>query len=330
MTLTTSTSVSTHMMTEILAQLALQPLRHKFAILGFLNASNIDGQPSGTRKIAKRTEIAEAVDDVEGAEFTDFEEYAYGTPVSLVPTAKVQGIAPTVKSLRKVMPGATREQVIQAIENNNPALIPALAEMFLEIIQSHYRLAERSAGEALTGLSESAGTTNTVLSFATLIDGQTELFDNRPEHRTIVAIVDEIGVSHLKKEILSASSGLAAMWGSGYGNEFLSSLGVEEKGMSIAAAGNLLGMPVVAGDASLMDDANASVDRVGGIICVGRGETAAPGSMRGFAELCEGHALGMSLKLDARADVAEAIGRYEWLIGEHTDEHGVKLIYRAT
>lgn len=330
MTLTTSTSVASHMMTEIMAQLALQPLRHKFAILGLLNASNIDGQPSGTRKIAKRTEIAEAVDDVEGAEFTDHEEYAYTTAISLVPTAKVQGIQPTVKSLRKVMPGATREQVIQAIESGNPALIPALAEMFMEIIQSHYRLAERSAGEAFTGLSESAGTTNTVLSFATLIDGQTELFDNRPEHRVVACVVDEIGVSHLKKEILSASNGLAAMWGSGYGNEFLSSLGVAEKDMNIAAAGNMLGMPIIAGDESLMDYANGTTDRVGGIFCVGRGETAAPGSLRGFAEFCEGHALGMSLKLDARSDVADAIGRYEWVIGEHTDEHGVKLIYRAT
>lgn len=329
MTITTSVSVASHVMTEILNELALEPLRHRFALLPFLNRWSIDGDASGTRKIPKRTEINEAVDDVEGADFDQHDEFAYGTPVTLVPTGKVAGIAPTVKSLRRRMPGHTRDQVIQALRSGSLDALPMLKEIATEIIQAHYRTAERAAMAGLANASESFGTTNTTLSFATVVDGQIAILDNRPEHRAIILMIDEVGVGHLRKEVLS-NAALAQLWGRGYGDDFLAALGSDGKEFNTQPNGNVLGSPVIAGDNSLMTTANAGVDRVGAMMCIGKGGTAKPGSMRGHSEFCEGHSLGLSLVLDESADVAEAIGRYEWIVGEHTDEHYAKAIYRKT
>lgn len=329
MTDTLLASVDSWVMTEVLSQLALAPMRSRFAVIPFINTSNIDGLATEDRTITKKDDIAEAVDDTEGVTFQEYEEYKDDTPVTLRPTGKVQGVKPSVKSLRRAMPGATRAEVIQAIKSGDPRALPMLSSIAEEIIDAHYRALERSALATASGFSQSGGTTNTAASFVGLLDAQTTLLDtNKPEHRTIVAFLGGKGIGDLRTELINGDAAASNLFSNGYGQEFLNSLG----GASPSAStpfGNILGMPILEADSALMPTANAAVDKVGMIICVGRGQTGTPGSMRGALEFCEGHELDVQLAFDMEGDVAKAIGRYEWDLKEHTDEHGVGFIYKA-
>lgn len=329
MALTTSVSVAPHIMSEILATMSLGPLRSKYVMLPLLNSSSIDGKAGEDREIPKRTAIAEAVDDTEGVEFTDYEELTFDASVTLTPTGKIQGIAPSVKALRRAMPGKSYEEVVAALKSGNADGIPIYRVMVEEILHSHYRAAERAALALLAGASDSAGVTNTALSFAHVLDARTQLLDNNPEHTVLACVLSEKGIGDLQSELIAGTGvSLAALWANGAGDAFLNAIG--DAAPSQAPKGNILGMPVYGADVSLMTTANADVDSVGGVFCVGRGETAVPGSLRGFAEFCEGHGLSLGVAYDLESDTAPSIGRYEWDVEEHTDEHVIKLIFKKT
>jgi hypothetical protein len=329
MTTTTTTSVDSTIMSEILAQTDLAPLRSRFALLGFLNTSSIDGAGTGTRSIPKRNAIADAIEDDEGVDFTTYEELTYDSPVQVTPVSYAQGVKLTMDALRKAMPGRTRAQCIEALRAMRPEMIPVLGAAAVELLQSHYRVAEGAALDLLPGLASSAGSTNTALDFLSLIDGQTTLLDNKPEHRTLACFVDNKGIGDLRADMINGDAAASALFGNGYGEEFLAALGSPPSD-ALRPFGNILGMPIIEVDADLMARANADVDLVGGIVCVGRGETGASNSLRGFAEFCEGYALAMDIAYDLESDAGKAIGRYNWGVAEHTDEHGVQLIYKRT
>ena len=69
--------------------------------------------------------------------------------------------------------------------------------------------------------------------------------------------------------------------------------------------------------------------RVSALIVAGRGETGAPGSVRGFGELVERYSPSLGFQYDLADDTLLAVGRWCWAVGEHTDEHGIKIIYKA-
>ena len=71
MSLTTSTTVSNWLLSEVMSQMALDPLRGKYVLLPFLNMSNIAGRSTKNRKIRKKSAIAAAIDGAEGSEFTN-------------------------------------------------------------------------------------------------------------------------------------------------------------------------------------------------------------------------------------------------------------------
>jgi hypothetical protein len=331
MAITSVVNVSPHIMTEIMEQIALKPLRHHYVGLGLVNSDNIDGIGSLSKVISTRTEVGEADDDFEGVEYDAHEAHGFAANVTITPTAKIKGIAPTVKSLRKEMPGYTYEQVKSAVASGSDmAVLPPLQLIAEEILQSHYRRAERAVCAEYVNASRAAGLTNTVMSFATLLDAKVQMSNGRPEHRGFVAVIDEIGFGHLEAEILSPTSGLSQVWGDGLGAQFVANTGLEAKDFVAQPSASALGVPLFVGDSSLMSTANAGVDRVGTVACIGRGPTARPGSLRGAMEFTEGHSMAMSLVMDDLADVAKAQGRYEWAVAEHTDLHHVRLIYRAT
>jgi hypothetical protein len=331
MTDTLLASIDTWVMSEVLSQLALAPLRSRFATLPYINHSSIDGVAAEDRKIRKRDDLAVAVDDSESTGFTGYEEFVDATPITLTPTGKVQGVKVSVKALRRAMPGASRQEVLAAIKSGNPAALPLLSQIAEELIDSHYRAAETAAMALFSGAGATAfGTTNTELAFAALVDGQTTMLeDNRPEHRTMVCVVGARGIGQLRSAVFGgAGEALSAVFASGYATEFLNAIG----GAPPSAAtpfGSLIGMPIIEGESDLMANANGTTDKVCAIFCVGRGETGTPGSLRGFAEFCEGHSLDVQLEYDLEEDIVKALGRYEWDVKEHTDEHIVDGIYKA-
>lgn len=329
MAVTTSTTVANWILTEVMSQMALEPLRGKYVLLPQLNQFSIAGGASKVRKIRKKAALAAALDDTESVAFSNPATYAAGANVSITPTTKVQGVQLTADSIELAMPGASRDQVIAAIQSGSPAALPLVRDAMAEVLQAHYLRAETDSLALFSGLSESSGTTNTTLSFATLIDALTKLLDNNVESEDVVFVLDEIGVGHLRSLAVAGSGApLSAIFGGGAAD--VSFFNHRPDASRNGLRGSAFGCPIFAANKNIMATANAGVDRVGAVIVAGRGGAGESGSVRGFAELTERYAPSLGFQYDLADDTLMGVGRWCWAVAEHTDEHGVKLIYRAT
>ena len=324
---TTSTTVANWLLTEVMSQIPLEPLRGKRPLLPLLNMASIAGQATKVRKIRKASAIIAALDDTENSAFTNAQTLGVAANISITPTTKVMGVQLTTDAIELSLPGVQRSQVIAAIESGNPAALPLVAMAMTEILESHYLRAETDALALFSGLSESAGTTNQPLSFATLLDAMLKVLDNNPASEDLVFVLEEQGMADLRTLAASgAGAALSAIFtGNGAGDVsfFNHRPDVSRSGFR----GSFANIPIMAANKAVMATANAAVDRVSALIVAGRGETGAPGSIRGFAELTERYEPSLGFKYDLGDDTLVAIGRWCWAVGEHTDEHGCKIIY---
>jgi len=325
---TTTVDISSHLMAYVLQQLALRPLFNKYVLISKLNRSNIDGEPSGTRKIAKRAKLTEADDDDEGVDFTDIATMSYDAAIELTPTKKAKRINTTISALMRRMPGKRRAEVIAAVQSGDVSAVPMLIDAAELVRDAHLQRVEREAMALFSGLSESAGTTTQNLSFATIVDAQTKVLDNNPEHEALVGVFDEVGIGDLRASVVSGSGpSLSTIWSDGFAQGFLDLVPDPSR---IGFRGSCLGMPLFAGDKNLMATANAAADRVGAVFCMGSGATGDNGSLRGFAEFCEGFGMELLMDFDLVGDNVDMIGRWAFDLKETTDPHGCQTIYGIT
>jgi hypothetical protein len=330
MAVSTSTTVANWLLTEVMSQIALDPLRGKYVLLPFLNMADISGRSSKVRKIRKKSAIAMAVDDTEATAFSNPQTLGVAANISITPSTKVQGIQLTADAIELALPGVARSQVIDAIQGNGAGALPLVRDAMTEILESHYLRAETDALALFSGLSESAGTTNQPLSFATLLDAMTKLLDNNPSSEDLVFVLEEIGVGDLRTLASSGSGAALSSVFTGNGAADLSFFNQRPDVSRNGFRGGFCGIPIYAANKNAMATANAGVDRVAALIVAGRGETGAPGSVRGFAEMTERYEPSLGFQYDLADDSLLAVGRWCWSVAEHTDEHGVKIIYEKT
>ena len=324
MTTTTSTTVASHILTEALSPQALQPLRDKFVLLPHLNMASIAGMASKVRKIPKRTAASRAIDDTEGVVATADEALGYTTAISITPTTKVKSFIVTADAVELAMPGVTKAQALAAIQGNNPASLPLISAVMQEIVYSQYLRAEYESLQAFTGASESAGSGNPALSFAILMEAQYKVLDNMPEHEDLGYFIEEVGMYDLRALLLGGTgAALSAVWSNNAAD--VSVFQHRPDASRNGFRGSFMGIPVFACSKNQM--ATATNDRVGALIALGSGATAAPGSKRGFAELTERYEPSLGFSYDLESDTLKAVGRWCWAVAEHTDEHICKLIY---
>jgi hypothetical protein len=310
-----------------MSQLALDPLRGKYVLLPFLNMADISGRATKVRKIRKKSAIAAAVDDSEGIAFSNPASMGVQANISITPTTKVQGIQLTADAVELALPGVPRSQVIAAIEGNNPGALPLVRDAITEILEAHYLRAETDALALFSGLSESAGTSNQPLSFATLLDALLKVMDNNPSSEDLVFVLEEQGMADLRTLAASGSgASLSAIFGGG-GSGDVSFFNHRPDASRNGFRGSFAGIPIYSANKNVMATANAGVDRVAALIVAGRGETGTPGSVRGFAEMVERYEPSLGFQYDLSDDTLLAVGRWCWAVGEHTDEHGCKIIY---
>ena len=327
MPVSSSTTVANWLLTEVMSQMALDPLRGKYVLLPFLNMADISGRATKVRKIRKKSAIAAAVDDSEGVAFSNPPSLGVAANISITPTTKVQGIQLTSDAVELALPGVPRSQVIAAIEGSNPGALPLVRDAITEILEAHYLRAETDALALFSGLSESAGTTNTSLSFATLLDALLKVMDNNPSSEDLVFVLEEQGMADLRTLAASGSgASLSAIFGGG-GSGDVSFFNHRPDASRNGLRGSFAGIPIYSANKNVMATANGAVDRVAALIVAGRGETGAPGSVRGFAEIVERYEPSLGFQYDLSDDTLLAVGRWCWAVGEHTDEHGCKIIY---
>lgn len=327
MAVTSSVTVANWLLTEVMSQMALDPLRGKYVVLPFINQMSIAGGATKVRKIRKKNALAAAVDDTEGLAFSNPATYTVAANISITPTTKVQGVQLTSDSIELALPGLSRDQVISAIQSNSPAALPLVRDAMAEVLQAHYLRAETDALQLFPGLSGSSGTTNTSLSFATMLDALTKLLSNNVESEDLVFVLEEKGVADLRALAVSGTGApLSTIFAGSQAD--LSFFNHRPDASRNGFRGSFAGIPVYAANKAVMSTANAAVDRVAALIVAGRGGTGEAGSVRGFAELTERYAPSLGFQYDLADDTLMGIGRWCWAVGEHTDEHGIKIIYK--
>jgi len=336
---TTSTTVANWLLTEVMSQIALDPLRGKYVLLPFLNMADISGRATKNRKIRKKTAIAAAVDDSEGGDFAASPgavALGVASNITITPTTKVQGVELTTDAIELALPGVPRSQVVAAIQSGNPAALPLVRDAMTEILEAHYLRAETDALALFSGLSESASSsgsnpTAAPLSFAVLLDAMLKLLDNNPASEDMVFVLDEVGIADLRALAAGGSGAALSSIFTGNGAADLAFFNHRPDVSRNGFRGSFAGIPIYAGNKAVMATANTgAADRVGALIVAGRGETGAPGSVRGFAEMTERYEPSLGFQYDLSTDSLLAVGRWCWAVGEHTDEHGVKIIYDKT
>jgi hypothetical protein len=326
MPVSSSVTVANWLLTEVMSQIALDPLRGKYVVLPFLNMADISGQATKVRKIRKKNAIAAAVDDSEGIAFSNPAALGVAANISITPSTKVQGVQLTAEAIELALPGVPRAQVISAIQAGNPAALPLVRDAMVEILESHYLRAETDALALFSGLSESAGTTNQPLSFATLLDALLKVLDNNPASEDLVFVLEEQGVADLRALAAGGTgAALSTIFSSGAAD--LSFFNHRPDASRNGFRGGFAGVPIYAANQRVMATANAGVDRVSALIVAGRGETGAPGSVRGFAEMVERFEPSLGFQYDLADDTLLAVGRWCYAVAEHTDEHGCRIIY---
>jgi hypothetical protein len=336
---TTSTTVANWLLSEVMSQIALDPLRGKYVLLPFLNMADISGRATKNRKIRKKTAIAAAVDDTEGSDFAASPgavALGVASNITITPTTKVQGVELTTDAIELALPGVPRSQVVAAIQSGNPAALPLVRDAMTEILEAHYLRAETDALALFSGLSESASSsganpTAAPLSFAVLLDAMLKLLDNNPSSEDLVFVLDEVGIADLRALAAGGSGAALSSIFTGNGAADLAFFNHRPDVSRNGFRGSFAGIPIYAGNKAVMATANTGgADRVGALIVAGRGETGAPGSVRGFAEMTERYEPSLGFQYELSTDSLLAVGRWCWAVGEHTDEHGVKIIYDKT
>lgn len=336
---TTSTTVANWLLSEVMSQIALDPLRGKYVLLPFLNMADISGRATKNRKIRKKTAIAAAVDDTEGSDFAASPgavALGVASNITITPTTKVQGVELTTDAIELALPGVPRSQVVAAIQSGNPAALPLVRDAMTEILEAHYLRAETDALALFSGLSESASSsganpTAAPLSFAVLLDAMLKLLDNNPSSEDLVFVLDEVGIADLRALAAGGSGAALSSIFTGGGAADLAFFNHRPDVSRNGFRGSFAGIPIYAGNKAVMATANTGgADRVGALIVAGRGETGAPGSVRGFAEMTERYEPSLGFQYELSTDSLLAVGRWCWAVGEHTDEHGVKIIYDKT
>lgn len=329
MAVTSSVTVANWILSEIMSQMALDPLRGKYVLLPLMNQASIAGASTKNRKIRKKNALAAAVDDTEALAFSNPATFSVASNITITPTTKVQGVQLSSDSIELALPtGYSRDAVISAIQAGSPSALPLVRDAMAEVMQAHYLRAETDSLQLFPGLSGSSGTTNTALSFATMLDALTKLLSNNVESEDLVYVLEEKGVGDLRAlAVAGTGAPLSTIFaGSAADTSFFNHRPDASRN---GLRGSFAGVPIYAANKAVMSTANAGVDRVAALIVAGRGETGAAGSIRGFAELVERYSPSLGFQYDLADDTLLGIGRWCWAVGEHTDEHGIKLIYKA-
>ena len=154
-----------------------------------------------------------------------------------------------------------------------------------------------------------------------------KVLDKNPASEDLVFVLEEQGVADLRTLAASGSGAALSSIFTGGGVGDLSFFNHRPDASRNGFRGGFAGIPIYAANKAVMQTANAGVDRVAALIVAGRGETGAPGSVRGFAEMVERYEPSLGFQYDLADDSLLAVGRWCYALGEHTDEHGCKIIY---
>jgi len=322
----TTTTITSTIASEILSQRALASLTPKLVALPRINRVNIDGSGSLTYKLPVESLMADAASVSEGSDASSISDFSYGSAISLTPTERYARGDLTARAIRRGSGGMLSNQVFDAMQDNNVgSLLPMLEPYAMRAMERLYALMEKDTCAGFANASVSVGTSTNDLTIANLVAARYSYYAASPSNENVEWFLTPIQVSDL-------ITALAAGSGSSLANIFVQSATTDivnwkNDGVRDGLMGSFMGIPLRQIDALSKATANVGADDVGALMAVGVGDPAF--GQRGAQVIVEGFAPRIVFDVDMSARNVEIIALGEWIVGEHTDAHYIKIVTDA-
>lgn len=329
---TTSTSQTALIATEVLAADSIRANLPKFVFLQLCHHDSIDGLGTLQKRYHVESDLGAATGATEGTDITANTELGMGTSVTKAPTEGV-GIKALItdKTVRRRLGGTPFRTVRDAFMRGSLDQVKALlAPDVRRFTAMAFEKVENDALANLASLTNSVGTTNTVLSFTTLLQSLFTMKTLEPLKEDWAYLLAPVGIHHLTLEALVTSGGLGgALWNTGTVDA--SFMGQPADPTMNGFRGSFLRRPVFEYGHSVRPTANSGTDVVQAIFSRGSPQTPPDsfslGGKVGAFNFLEGHPLDFQTEPDASFRAVELVMTWEY-IHHILVQDGVKIISR--
>jgi hypothetical protein len=326
MSLTTTTTRSTVLLTELLSDVALEPLTPKTVFWPLINQDSIDGGAGLTRKYPKKSDLGAATAATEGVDFTSTTTLSYGTAITATPTeAAVARADITTRAIRRAFPGQPASVVMARIlANDFTGLLGVLDDEARSLMRMCYEKVETDCCALLDDAATTVGSTGVDLSVANLLLAIYDLEANEPEHEDFIFVMHPQQTADMRTALLSLSAASSAVWFQQADAGIVNFAGdVSRNGLK----GSFLGIPWYQTSPSVNPLPNSGADVAGALLC--RGSGLPERGQRGAHVFVEGHAPAFLLDVDPSARTIELMAIWEYAVVEHTDPHYISIVTDA-
>lgn len=325
MALTTTTTRASVMLSEILSEVALEPLTPKLVFLPLINQDTMDGESALTKKYPKKSDLGPATAATEGTDFTTVTTLGYDTAISATPVeAAVARADVTTRALRRKVPGISNAAIFDRILNCDfRGILGLMQDEARSLGRMVQEKMEKDACALLDDASTSVGSTGVDLTVANLLLSIALLDANECEHDDRIFVMAPIQTSDLRTALLSLSSASSSVWAN---QADAGVVNVSRDLSNNGLQGSFLGIPWYQTSPSVNPLPNSGADVAGALLCRGRGK---PTDQRGAHVYLEGHPPAFLVDIDASARTVELIDIAEYAIVEHTDPHYISIITDA-
>lgn len=322
---TTSTTFDSQTLAYALGERILSANLPKWVVQGLCNELSIQGSGSDTARINQWTDLGVAGSGTEGTQFTTNEAVALDSAVDLqvAEAAAIQRAVITNFSLETKYPVGVPDvsRLLQdgSLDQRMSVIGPVADPMMAAVIEKR----EDDLCNLLSGFSNTAGTTGTVLTTATIIAAEYTLKSVEPLHEDFVLVLTPNQVKELKQDIGTTNGGMGGGVWSGPADVgfFNARPDMPRNGFR----GTLLGYPVYEYSHSLRTLMNTNADVAGALMCRGMGDPRFGGQL-GAIGLATNGFLKFHIQYDAgyRGIVVVITSDHKAL--EVRDTHGVTLV----
>ena len=327
MALTTTTTRSSVILSEVLADATLKALTPKTVFWNLINHDVHDG-PALVKKYTKDADIGAATAATEGVAFTTTTTLSHDTAISATPTeAAVIRSDITTRAMRRKVPGMSANDVYDRIAVGDfSGLMGLLGEEVERLTKALYEKAETDCFALIDDASVTAGSTGVDLSVANTLSAIYSLEAGEPENENLVWCMHPEQTNNLRSALMSTSSASSATWMQQVDASLLNFVpDLPRNGLK----GSYLGIPWYQGSPSVNPLPNSGNDVAGALLCLGRGAIGDGDFLRGAHLFVEGHPIKWLFDFDTSARTVFLMGVWEYAAVEHTDAHYISIITDA-
>ena len=170
MATTTTTTWTSAILSEALAERAIPANLPKQVVSNLVNQDSIDGQATKTKQYPVLTDLVAASSLTEGTDIAATTTLAYGTAVTVTPSEVGEMAEITNQAIRRKFPGLG-SNAVQALMNSADVgpIVDALAEQAQRLAAMALEDAESSCVDLVAGFSNTVGTSGTDLAVSDLM-----------------------------------------------------------------------------------------------------------------------------------------------------------------